>query len=263
MNILVFIKQVPQITNVKINPETGNLDREGIKGVINPADKNAIELALELKETKGANVCVLSMGPSQAEDSLILALAMGCDKAVLISDRAFVGSDTLATGEVLSKACKKIGNYDLILFGSRAIDADTGQTGPIVAEKLGLGQASFVKDVEFENDNIICQRDFLNGKTQKLKLKMPAVLTIDENLNTPRYPSPRGILLAMNKDIERWTKDDLIIDDDRVGIKGSPSVVESIFEPKSGKKQSQMLEGSTGDIAKKIVDILEENHILS
>lgn len=261
MKILVFIKQVPDTVDVKIDPKTGNLDRTGLKGVINPFDNNAIEAALELKEKLGATVTVISMGSPQTADSLRTALAMGCDDAVMLCARELGGADTLATGYTLAKAAEKIGDYDLLLFGRHAVDADTGQCGPIVAEFLGVPQVTFATSLSVKEGYVICERE-LEECIQKVKVKLPAVVTVCAEMNEPRYPSPIGIMKAGKKPLLTWSHEDMECDMTRIGKAGSPTVVRGIFEPKHEKKDIVMFSGDVNDMAKAIVDLMEEQHLI-
>lgn len=261
MKILVFIKQVPDTIEVKIDPLTGNLDRTGLKGVINPFDNNALEAALQIKQEQGGSITVVSMGPPQTEESLRWALAMGCDDAVMLCGRELGGADTLATGYTLAKAAEKIGDYDLLLFGRHAVDADTGQTGPIVAEFLNLPQVTFATSIDVEGGYIVCERE-LDDYSQKIRVKLPAVVTVCAEMNEPRYPSPIGILKAGKKPMEIWGAEEMGCDGNRIGKVGSPSVVDGIFEPKHEKMDTVMFSGEISEIAKSIVDILEEQHLL-
>ncbi|HAX53769.1 electron transfer flavoprotein subunit beta/FixA family protein [Muricomes intestini] len=261
MKILVFIKQVPDTINVRIDPKTGNLDRTGLKGVINPFDNNALEAALKIKEETGAAITVVSMGPPQTEESLRIALAMGCDEAVILCAKELGGADTLATGYTLASAVKKIGDYDLLLFGRHAVDADTGQCGPIVAEFLNLPQITFATSIKVEENHVICERDF-DDYIQKVKVKLPAVVTVCAEINEPRYPSPLGIMKAMKKPLITWTHEDMGCDTERIGKNGSPSIVREIFEPEHTQKDTIMFSGETDEIAKSIVDLLEQQHLI-
>ncbi|MHC1719860.1 MAG: electron transfer flavoprotein subunit beta [Clostridiaceae bacterium] len=260
MKIVVCIKQVPDTVDVKIDPVTKNLDRTNIVGVINPFDKNAIEEAVRLKEKHGGEITVVSMGPPQTNESLREALALGCDNAILLSARELGGADTLATGYTLSRAIEKIGAVDIVLFGSHAVDADTGQTGPIVAENLGYRQITFVSKVEIEDGYVFASRTLENG-VQKVKAKLPVVLTATKELNKPRYATPIKIMKAAKKEITVWNHLDLECDMDRIGLKGSPTAVTEIFEPRRDNKIN-MLKGSPEEMAKELVNKLLADKLL-
>lgn len=262
MKILVYIKQVPDTVDVKIDPATGNLNREGLKGVINPFDNNALEAAIQIKEKTGATVDVVSMGPQQAEESLKIALAMGCDEAFLLSARELGGADALATGYTLACAAQKIGDYDLLLFGRHAVDADTGQCGPIVAETLGIPQVTFATAITAEDDGYVtCERE-TESCVETVRVKTPALVTVTAELNEPRYPSPIGIMKAAKKPITVWNHEDLGCELERIGKAGSPSIVREIFEPRREKKDIEMFSGDINEIAVSIVDLMEEKHLI-
>ena len=174
MKILVYVKQVPDTDDVKLDPKTGNIMREGVASKLNPLDANAVEAAIRLKEKYGAQVCAISMGPPQAEDVLKKALALGCDEAYLLSDRAFGGADTLATSYTLAMAARKIGDYDLLLFGRHAVDGDTAQTGPATAAQLGIPQITLASSIDVQDGYVICDR-VLETCTQKVRARLPAL----------------------------------------------------------------------------------------
>lgn len=261
MNIAVFIKQVPDTVEVKIDPKTGNLAREGIESTINPFDLHAVEAALQLKEQHGGKITVLTMGPMQAQSALKKALAMGCDEAVLLSDFKFVGADTLATGYVLAKAAEKLGPLDVLLFGRHAVDADTGQTGPIVASLLDLPQVTFVQSIELDGEALLCQR-LLDDCVETVKVKLPVLLTVTSELNEPRYATPINIMKAGKKPQFIWSSEDLNCDEGKVGQQGSPSTVRKIYEPVHEAGNLQQLEGNIEEMAAAFVDLLEEQHII-
>lgn len=261
MKILVFVKQVPDTEDVKLDPQTGNLMRDGVQSIMNPLDANAVETALQLKEQYGGTVTVISMGPPQADEVLKKALAMGCDESVLISDRALGGADTLATGYPLAKAAEKVGGYDLLLCGRHATDAETAQTGPIIAAFLGLPQVTLVGDVALDGEWAVCKR-LLSDRTETVRVKLPALLTICAETNTPRYPTPLGIMRALKKPRHVWNAEDLGCDPAMIGIPGSPSVNKRVFAPPKHNTETIYLDGTPEDAAKAIADVLEQNHIL-
>jgi electron transfer flavoprotein beta subunit len=207
MKIVVCIKQVPDTTEVRLDPKTGTLIREGVPSIINPDDKSGLEAALRLKDEIGAKVTVITMGPPQAEKALKEALAMGADEAILLSDRAFAGADTWATSSTLAAAIRKL-DYDLIIAGRQAIDGDTAQVGPQIAEHLNLPQVSYVEDLERDGDSLILKRVFEDGY-HKVKVKMPCLITTLSEMNKPRYMSVSGVLDAYReKEVIKWTLDD-------------------------------------------------------
>lgn len=262
MKILVYVKQVPDTDDVKIDPRTGNIMREGVPSIMNPLDANAVEEAIRLKEKYGGTVVAISMGPPQADDVLKKALAMGCDESVLLSDRALGGADTLATGYPLAKAAEKIGGYDLLLCGRHAVDAETAQTGPIIAAFLDIPQVTLVSAVEKVEDGwAYCDRA-LGDRVEKIKVRLPALLTVTEDINTPRYPTPINIMKALRKPRSVWNAKDIDADPSMIGIPGSPSSNKKIFEPPKRNTDTKYVQGSVEDMAKKIVDALEAERLV-
>lgn len=260
MNSIVCIKQVPDTTDIKIDPKTGTLIREGVPTIINPEDKNAIEAALRLKGN--GKVTVISMGPPQAEDALREALAMGADEAILLSDVKFAGSDTWATANALAAAIKKIGKFDLVLCGRQAIDGDTAQVGPQLAENLGLPQITYVRKIEVNGDKIKVERELEDGYAI-VETELPALLTITKEANEPRYPTLQGIYEAYNKDrIKEWTKADIDVEEKKIGLDGSPTMVKKVFAPEP-KGQCLVIEGSVKEQAGKLVRMLREKELVS
>lgn len=220
MNIVVCIKQVPDTTEVRINPETGTLIRDGIPSIINPDDKSGLEAALALKDRYDAKVIVITMGPPQAKNALREAIAMGADEGVLLSDRAFAGADTWATSTTLAKALEKM-DYDLIIAGRQAIDGDTAQVGPQIAEHLHLPHVSYVQDLEKKDNKLVLKRMFEDGY-HMIEVKMPCLITTLSDMNKPRYMSVEGIMDAYKeKEIKTLTMKDLRIEDaTTIGLKG-------------------------------------------
>ncbi|QUH19542.1 electron transfer flavoprotein subunit beta/FixA family protein [Alkaliphilus sp. B6464] len=261
MNIIVCLKQVPDTNEVRINQETGTLIRDGVPSIINPDDKNALEAALAIKDEKGAKVTVLSMGPPQAKDALKEALAMGADEAILVSDRAFGGSDTWATATILAAAIEKIGSYDIILCGRQAIDGDTAQVGPEIAEFLGVPQITYAKEIKVEEDKLTVTRYTETGD-YIIESKLPVLLTAIKELNVPRYPSVRGIFKAYATDVDEikvWGSNDLEVDHTQIGLKGSPTNVYKSFVP-TKSKTAEIIDGINGKekatiLISKLVDL--------
>jgi len=232
LKIIICIKQVPDTTNVQINPETNTLIREGVESIINPFDEYAIEEGVRLKEQYGGETIVLSMGPPQVEDALKDAISRGIDNAYLLSDRAFAGADTLATAYTLATGIKKLGGADIILMGRQAIDGDTGQVGPGAAENLGIPHVTDIKKIEqIDEDGTIIVERLLEDGYVRLKTRLPVLLTVVKEINEPRLPSLRSKMLARKKEIVIWNKDELEIDPDRIGLTGSPTQVIKIFTP--------------------------------
>ena len=263
MNIIVLIKQVPNTTEVTLDPKTGNLIREGIESIVNPDDLHAIEAAVTLKETLGAKITAISMGPHQAIDALSEAMGMGVDEAILLSDKAFAGADTWATSSTLAKAIKKIGKYDLIICGRQAIDGDTAQIGPQVAETLGIPQVSYVFEIEaLKKTNMIVKRRIEEG-FERVSTTMPALLTVIGEMNEPRYPVVSGLLDACSEkaSIEVWDAADIGVNTRDVGLEGSLTNVIKTFAPKS-KRMGEFLEGDTKTQVMALIGKLKENQLM-
>ena len=263
MKIVVCIKQVPDTVEVKIDPKTGTLVRDGVPSIINHDDKTGIEAALTIREQVGGTVTVVSMGPPQADVALREALAMGCDEAILVSGREFGGSDTYATSGILAAALKQL-DYDLIITGRQAIDGDTAQVGPQIAEKLHLPQVSYVEEiVEAAEDQVVVKRQFEDGY-HIVKVKTPCLLTAIAELAEPRYMSVGGVFDAYQKEIKIFDfnllKDDLELD--MIGLKGSPTNVYKSFT-KELKGAGTVLKDLTAEQAvEAIVKKLEEKFII-
>ncbi|GAB6138936.1 electron transfer flavoprotein subunit beta/FixA family protein [Halanaerobaculum tunisiense] len=258
MNIVVCVKQVPDTNEVKIDPETGTLIREGVPSIINPEDKNGIEEAVRLKEEYGGKVTVISMGPPQAKESLKEAWAMGADEAILVSDRAFAGADTLATSYTLSQAIKKIGDYDIIFCGRQAIDGDTAQVGPQIAENLNIPQVTYADSLELDDEQVRIKRVLEDGHSI-IKTNLPVLVTVLGTINEPRYPSAMRIVKANNSDkIKVWNADDIDANEDKLGLDGSPTWVHDTFVP-THEAKGEMLEGDKEEQAKTLVAKLKED----
>ena len=208
MNIVVCIKQVPNTNEVKLDPVTGTLIRDGVPSIINPDDKAGLEAALRLKDANGAHVTVISMGPPQADAALREALAMGADEAILLSGREFGGADTLATSTTIAAALKKL-PYDLIITGRQAIDGDTAQVGPQIAEHLGIPNVSYAEELKVEGDTVTVKRQY-EDRYHVVKVKMPCLITALSELNPPRYMTPGGIFDAYReKQVTVWGLNDI------------------------------------------------------
>lgn len=230
MKIIVLVKQVPDPKHsVGLKPD-GTIEREKAKSVMNPYDKNALEAALQIKDRQDAEITVISMGPPQAVEVLREAIAMGADGGVLLSDIKLAGSDTLATSYALSKAVEKVGEYDLILCGMETTDGNTGQVGPEIAEHLRIPQVTYVEELKIDGDFVEAKR-LVEGGHEVLKTKLPALLTITNTANEPRFPSVMGVVAATKKAIPTWTIDDMGIDRSRVGLAGSPTKLKKIERP--------------------------------
>ena len=239
MEIFVCIKQVPDTTEIKIDPESNTLIREGVESIINPFDLYAIEEALRLKKEYGGKVTAVSMGPPQVESALREAVSMGVDKIYLISDRKFAGADTWATSLTLAAAVEKIEAADLILFGQQAIDGDTAQVGPGVAAHMDIPQTCFVRKIEKIEDQTITVERLMETGYDRIKMNLPAVITVVKEINTPRLPSLRGKRKARKAELNILTADDLDLNEEEVGLNGSPTEVIKIFSPKIKKKKKK------------------------
>ena len=205
MNVVVCIKQVPGTTEVGIDPKTNTLVREGVKSILNPFDAYALEEGVRIEEQHGGKVTAISMGPPQAEEALRDAIAAGADEAILLSDGAFAGSDTLATSFVLAKACAKIADYDLIICGRQTIDGDTGQVGPELAENLGIPFVAYVSKIEEIKDGRMRVRRMIEEGYEVIEMSLPGVITVVKEINVPRLPSLRGMAKAKSIEIPVWT----------------------------------------------------------
>jgi len=268
MKIFVCIKQVPGVSEVKIDPKTNTLVREGVPSIINPHDKNAIELALSIKEKHGAEVIALSMGPPQAEEVLREALAMGADRAFLLTDKAFAGADTLATSYTLSLAIKKILNElkkdekYIVICGSQAIDGDTGQVGPELAEELEIPQITYVQKFQIKGDKVIVERVFRTEEVVIIETNLPVLISVLSEINTPRDPTMSGIVDAYQKrEIQFLNLESLKADKTKIGLDGSMTQVWKIFIPER-KGEHIILTGTTEEMVQNLCENLKEDKIL-
>jgi len=264
MHVIVCIKQVPdtaEVRKVQINPDTGTIVREGIPSILNPFDEYAVEEAVRIKEKHGGKVTLVSMGPAQAEDALLKALSMGADEAILLCDRAFAGADTLATAYTLSAAVKKIGQFDLILCGQQAIDGDTGQVGPSLAEHLNIPQVTYVNQVEIQGQKMKARRE-VEGGYEDLECRLPALIAVVKGINEPRIPTFSNLAEAMEKGIRTWGADDLMVEEDRIGLAGSPTWVMGIWTPEA-KRSGQIIGEAPEEAVQKLTIFLRQKGILS
>lgn len=260
MNIAVCLKQVPGTTEVKIDPQTNTLIREGIKNILNPFDAYALEEGVRLKERCGGRVTAISMGPPQAEEMLREAISLGADEAVLLSDKAFAGADTLATSYTLARAIEKLGQTDLIICGRQTFDGDTGQVGPELAEMLGLPFVAYVSKIEDINKGMHLQRMVEEGH-EIIELPLPAVITVVKEINVPRLPSLRGLAKAKSAPIPVWTAEELAIDMDKVGLKGSATRVVKVFSPQRVNR-GEILQGEPEEQVKNLISKLGDAGIV-
>ncbi len=262
MKILVCVKQVPNTNEVKINPKTGTLIRDGVESILNPDDDNALEAALQIKDqNEGTTVTVISLGPPQASDVLIECMAKGADDAILLSSRAFGGADTWATSNTIAGAIRKIKDYDIIFAGRQAIDGDTAQVGPQIAERLGIPQVTYVEEViKCEEKKLTVKRQLEDGY-EIIEIPTPCLLTAVKELNTPRYMSVGGIYEAYEKEITVWSEKDIPVEADAIGINASPTKVFRSFTPEP-KGRGMMVEGTPKEAAVKVVEELKKKHFL-
>lgn len=266
MNMVVCLKQVPDATEVKIDPKTNTLVREGVPSIINPYDVHAVEEALALKDKYGGKVTILTMGPPQAEDSLKKAISYGADEAILLSDRKFAGSDTLATSYILAQAIRKLQEkepVDLILCGKQAIDGDTAQVGPGIAARLGIPQLTYVMkvdEVDMEKQEIQVQRK-LEALKEVVRAKLPALLTVEKSLNEVRYASLPNMIKAATFKVTVWGKDSFDLDETQLGLKGSPTWVSRIFAPPQ-REVGEILQGGEAAVPE-LVDRLVKSKIIA
>ncbi len=265
MRILVAIKQVPETDNVKMDPVTGTMVREGVETIVNPLDLYAIELGIRLREQHGGRVSVFTMGPPAAEKALKEAIAMGCDDGVLLTDRAFSGADTWATSYTLSRAVGKMGEFDLILAGERATDGDTGQVGPCLAAWLGIPVATYVGAVEACDGSSVTVRRLVEEGYQRVRLATPALLTVVKEVASPRLPTLRGKKAAKAAAIPAYGAAELGVDAARIGLKGSPTKVVRIFAPQVARRGTLVRASDEAGVeaaVERLVGFLEERNLI-
>ncbi len=261
MDILVFIKQVPDIGEVKIDPETKTLIRQGIPSVVNPFDKNAVEEALLQREKHGGKVTVLTMGPPQAAEALKECLAVGADEVIHLSDMTFGGSDTLATSRVLAAAVRKIGKFDLIICGKQATDGDTAQVGPETAEILGIPQVTNIAAMEINDGVATIKREEECGYAI-IKAPLPLLVSVTKIINEPRLPSIKGRMKANRAEIPVWKADYIGVTKEDVGLKASPTRVVKIFNPVR-KSQGEIIREENAQVAvEKLLEKLSEHGLV-
>lgn len=260
MKVVVCIKQVPDTAEVRIDPETGTLIREGVTSIINPYDTHAIEAGLGIRDRLGADrveVTVLTMGPPQAETALREALSLGVNSAVLLSDRAFAGSDTWATSLTLSAAIRKL-SADIVICGKQAIDGDTAQVGPEVAHLLDIPHVSYVRKIEEISDSSIRVQRLMDDGYDRVESSLPVLITVVRELNEPRLPSLKGKMAAKKAEIMLWTAADLGVPEDELGLKGSPTKVKNIFAPEP-RGDTTVLTGTPEEQAATLVNEVLKN----
>lgn len=257
MHVVVCIKQVPDTTDVKINPETNTLIREGVESIINPFDMYAIEEALRLKEKLGGKVTALCMGPPQAESALREAISLGVDEGILVSGRDIAGGDTFATSYTLSMALKKMGDIDLIVCGKQASDGDTAQVGPGIATHLNIPQITYVRKIEEIDEHHIVAERLLDNGYEVVESPIPCVLTVVKEINDPRLPSLKGKMKARKAEIATWGSGDIGAETEKIGLDGSLTKVIKVFSPES-REGGEILEGEPEEIAQALVEKLKD-----
>jgi electron transfer flavoprotein beta subunit len=262
MQFIVCIKQVPNTTNVQIDPTTNTLKREGVESIINPFDEYAIEEAVRLKErVAGSKSTVLTMGPPQAETALRDAIGRGIDNGVLVSDRAFAGADTWATSYTLSQAIKSLGEYDLIICGKQASDGDTAQVGPGVAEMLDIPHCAYVKKIVDIKPGYVKVERMMEDGYDIIEMPLPALITVVKDINSPRLPSLKGMMMAKKAVITKLTAEQIKAEKNNIGLTGSPTQVSKIFSPPS-RTGGVKLEGSLQEVAQTLVEKLRATQII-
>ncbi len=260
MNVIVCIKQVPETSEVRIDPETKGLVREGVPAIINPFDENAIEAGVQLVEEHGGKVTVLTMGPPQAESALREALAMGADEAVLVTDRALALSDTLATSYALSCAIQSIGEHDLIVCGKQTFEGDTAQVPPGIAEHLGIPQITYVIDLEIEGNKVRGRR-LLEGYYEVVEARMPVVISVVKQMNEPRRPGLKNVLAAKKKEIQVWDAGECDIEVCYCGLDGSPTRVIRTWTP-TREQEGEIIEGEPPEAAAELAEKLAAEKLI-
>jgi len=261
MNVVVCLKQVPGTTQVKIDLETNTLIREGIENIINPFDTYAIEEGVRLRERFGGKVTVISMGPTQAEAALREAISLGADKGVLLSDAAFAGADTLATTYTISAAIKRFCNFDLILCGNETIDSGTSQVGPQLAEFLNIPHVTNVGAIDHMDEKELIVVRSLDRGYMKIRVSLPALITVNRSINEPRFPTVANILEVADKQIITYDLNDIGIMREQTGLIGSPTRMASMYESKE-RRSCTILQGAPGEIAKEAVTKLKQAHVI-
>jgi len=260
MNIIVLMKQVPDTTEVRIDPVSNTLVREGVPSIINPFDENAIEEGIRLVEKHGGRCTVLTMGPPQAEEALRRALAMGADEAVHVCGREFAGADTWATSYTLAQAIRQLGEFDLIICGKQTFEGDTAQVGPGVAEQLGIAQATYAIEVHVEGRKMQVKR-VLEDRYETLEVRLPALITVVKQVNEPRHPRLKNVMAAKKKPITVWRVDDLDVKPNLIGLAGSPTSVVRIFAPERHHK-GEIIEGETPVVVDKLMEKLRQLEVV-
>jgi electron transfer flavoprotein beta subunit len=261
MKVVVCIKQVPGTTEVKIDPQSNTLVKEGMECIVNPLDVYALEEGLRLKERYEGKVTALSMGPPQASEALREAIALGMDEAFLLSDPAFEGSDTLATSYILAKAIAKLGQFDLIICGRQTMDSDTGQVAPQLAEQLGLPFVAYVSQIEEIKEGYMEVQRMVEEGHQVMEMPLPGVISVVKEINVPRLPSLRGLMKSKQAKIPVWTAQELGVDMNKAGPSGSPTRIIKLFHPQRARG-GELLQGSPESQVEQLMERLRKTKIL-
>jgi electron transfer flavoprotein beta subunit len=264
MNIIVTIKQVPSTPSVSIDSHTGTMNRAGVPSIMNPADKHALEAGLQLKTmlNEATTITALSMGPPQADVVLREALAMGADRAVLLCDAVFAGADTLATAYTLSRAIRRLRDFDIILCGNHSMDGETGQVGPQLAGFLDLPQVTHADSIAWGRERRLTIRSRFDCQHRIVDVPPPVLITVSKSINTPRYKTMNGVLRAFrDKTVKVWSQNDLDLNPMRIGINGSPTRVQRVFRP-TYESQAAIHTGDAVELAEGMVSLLTNNHFI-
>ena len=261
MKIAVCIKQVPETGLATIDPETGTMIREGVPAIINPFDLYAAEEGLRIRDELGGEVVVVSMGPPKAAEALREIIAMGADDALLLTDRAFAGSDTWATSLNLAEGIKRLGSVDLVICGKQAVDGDTAQVGPEMADRLGWPFIAYVRKIEEVREGYVRAERMMEFGYEVVESSLPAVISVVKEINEPRLPSLKGKLRAKKLELKEWGAEDLGIDAEVTGLAGSPTQVVKVFTP-APRQSGVILSGEPEEMAGDLVERLKENKLI-
>lgn len=262
MHIIVCVKQVPEVPEINWDPEKGTLIRAGSEGTLNPTDRHALEAGLRLREDHGGSVTAVSMGPPQAEESLMECLSMGVDEAILLSDEAFAGADTLSTSYTLSLAIKRFPGFDIILCGKESRDGMTGQVGPQLAELLNIPQLTYATGIQIESQ-VVTIGQKLGGSLRTLKAPLPALITVEREINEPRIPAMDSIMEAYRaKRVTVWGSEELGGERSFFGLKGSPTQCSRVYTGEIEKRNITMLDGEPDEVAGKLIELLQKRDLL-
>ena len=256
MKVVVCIKQVPATTKVKVDPQTNTVRWEG-ESIVNPFDMYALEEGIRIKEKYGGKVTAISMGPLQAEGVLREAVALGADEAILLNDPAFNGSDTLATSYILSKAIARIGEFEVVICGRQTMDSDTGQVAPQLAEQLGIPFVSYVSKIEEIKEGYMQVQRMVEEGHQVIEMPLPGVITVVKEINVPRLPPLRGLMLSKKAKIPNWSAQELGVDMDKVGLSGSPTRIIKLFHPQKAGG-GEILQGDPESQVEQLVEKLQK-----